>query len=183
MKFGPDHIVFSSYPFPWASIYPHGVLPASAVRDAYVESGPLEIRTRSGETLFASWDDKAGLEEFCRRHSIPLVRRLDIWGNLLEPFLDTEFSPADEAATDARLRACGLPQPEIDAIRARLAPLMRSYNLDSGLWEWCDLGLYDLLKALSGTLVDPALLPPLGDLGEVYRWAMEIAERGRAYAF
>lgn len=180
MKFGPDHIVFSSYAFPWASVHPHGVLPASAVRDAYVESGPLEIRTRSGETLFASWDDKAGLEEFCRRHSIPLVRRLDVWANLLEPFLDTEVGAEEEAATDSRLRSVGLSQPEIDSIRARLAPLMRSYNFDSGLWEWCDLGLYDLLNALCGKLVDPALLPALGDLGEVYRWAMEIADYGPA---
>ncbi|MEU0885716.1 hypothetical protein ABZ345_44640 [Lentzea sp. NPDC005914] len=176
MKFGPDHIAFTTYAFPWASVYPHGVLRASDIRDAYVEAGPLEIRTRSGETLFASWDHKAALVQFCERHSIPLVRRLDVWGNLFEPFLDTEFGAEHEAATDARLRAAGLPQPEIDSIRARLAPLMRAYNFDSGLWEWCDLGLYDLLNALNGTLVDRALLPALEDLGEVYRWAMEIAD-------
>lgn len=28
--------------------------------------------------------------------------------------------------------------------------------------------------------VDPALPPALGDPGEVYRWAMEIADYGRA---
>ncbi len=178
MKFGPDHIVFTTYAFPWASVYPHGVLAATDVRDAYVEGGPPEIRTRSGETLFVSWDDKAGLAQFCQRHSIPLVRRLDVWGNLFEPFLDTEFNPAHVAATDARLREAGLPQPEIDAIRARLTPLMRSYNFYSGLWEWCDLGLFDLLNALCGNLADPALLPALGDLDEVYRWAMEIADHG-----
>ncbi|HEX8870376.1 MAG TPA: hypothetical protein VF821_32225 [Lentzea sp.] len=180
MKFAPDHIVFTTYAFPWASVYPHGVVDASDIRDAYVAASPAEIRTAAGETLFVSWEDRAGLEQFCLRHSIPLVTRLDVWGNLLEPFLDTEFGPEHEAATDARLREVGLPQPEIDAIRERLAPLMTSYNLDSGLWEWCDLGLFDLLNALNGSLVDPALLPALGDLGEVYRWAMEIAERGRA---
>jgi hypothetical protein len=180
VKFGPDHIVFTTYAFPWASLHPHGVLRACDIRDAWLEGGPPEIRTRSGETLFASRDDRAALAEFCRRHSIPLVRRLDVWGNLLEPFLDTEFGPDHAAATDARLRAAGLPQAEIDSIRARLTPLMRSYNFDSGLWEWCDLGLFDLLNALSGNLVDRALLPALGDLGAVYRWAMEIADYGRA---
>ena len=180
MKFGPDHIVFTSYAFPWASVYPHGVLRAADIRDASVDAGPPEIRTRAGETLFVSPEDKAGLAQFCLRHSIPLVRRLDVWGNLFEPFLDTEFSAADQAATDARLREAGLPQPEIDGIRERLTPLMRSYNFDSGLWEWCDLGLFDLLNALNGKLVDRALLPALGDLGEVYRWAMEIADYGRA---
>ncbi|MEV6238614.1 hypothetical protein [Lentzea sp. NPDC051838] len=176
MKFGPDHIVFTSYEFPWASVYPHGVLRAEDIRDAYVEAGPLEIRTRSGETLFVAIDDKAGLAEFCERHSIPLVRRLDVWSNLLDPFLDTEFSPAEEAATDARLRGVGLSQESIDSIRDRVGPLMRSYNFDSMLWEWADLGLFDFLKALNGTLVDPALPATLGDPAEVYRWAMEIAD-------
>ncbi|MDT7788454.1 MAG: hypothetical protein QOF58_6873 [Pseudonocardiales bacterium] len=182
MKFGPDHLVFTTYAFPWASVYPHGTLAASAIRDASVDAGPPEIRTRAGETLFVSWEDKAGLAQFCLRHSIPLVRRLDVWANLLEPFLDTEFGPEHEASTDARLREVGLPQREIDAIRERFTPLMRSYNFDSGLWEWCDLGLFDLLNALNGSLVDRALLPALGDLGEVYRWAMEIADYGRAKA-
>jgi hypothetical protein len=177
MTFGPDHILFPGYEFPWASVYPHGVLPASDIRDASLVPAPPEIRTLTGETLFLSPGDKAGLAEFCRRHTIPVVRRLDVWGNLLEPFLDTEFSASHQSATDARLRAVGLTQESIDAIRHRLAPLMRSYNFDSMLWEWADLGLYDLLKALNGTLVDPALP---ATLGEVYRWAMEIADHGRA---
>lgn len=180
MKFGPDHLVFVGYEFPWASVHPHGVLPASSIRDAYVEAGPLEVRTRAGETLFLSWDNRGSLVQFCERHGIALVRRLDVWGNLLEPFLDTEFSAAHQAATDARLRAVGMSQELIDAVRDRVGPLMRSYNFDSMLWEWADLGLFDLLKALNGTLVDPASPAALGDLDEVYRCAMEIADYGRA---
>lgn len=182
MKFACDHVVFTGYEFPWASVHPHGVLGASEVRDCYLEVGPLELRTVAGETLFLSWDDKPGLASFCQRHSIPVVRRLDVWGNLLEPFLDTEFTPSQQAATNARLRDVGLSQSAVDSIRARVAPLMRSYNLDSMLWEWGHLGLYDLLKALNGVLVDPALPATLGDLDEVYRWAMEIADYGRAKA-
>jgi hypothetical protein len=182
VTFGPDHIVFAGYEFPWASVHPHGVLTATRIRDCYVEVGPLEIRTVSGETLFLSWDDKPGLAEFCRRHDIPVVSRLDVWGNLFEPFLDTEFSSSEQSATDARLRAVGLSQSSIDAIRQRLTPLMHSYNFDSMLWEWGHLGLYELLKALNGHLVDPALPAALGDLGEVYWWAMEIADYGRAKA-
>jgi hypothetical protein len=182
VTFGPDHIVFAGYEFPWASVHPHGVLTAAHIRDASMQVGPPEIRTRSGETLFLSWDDKAGLEQFCQRHAIPLTGRLDVWGNLFEPFLDTEFSPEHQAATDARLHAVGLSQESIDSIRARLTPLMRAYNFDSMLWDWTHLGLYDLLKALNGHLVHPALPASLGDLDEVYRWAMEIADYGRAKA-
>ncbi|WP_143466939.1 hypothetical protein [Lentzea kentuckyensis] len=180
VTFGQDHIAFAGYEFPWASVHPHGVVPVSSIRDAYVAVGPLEVRTHAGETLFLPWDDRDGLAEFCRRHDIALVRRLDVWGNLLDPFLDTEFSDAEVAATDARLRAVGLSQESIDATRARVGPLMRSYNFDSMLWEWGHLGLFDLLKAMNGTLVDPALPVALGDLDEVYRWAMEIADYSRA---
>ncbi|MFJ8958640.1 hypothetical protein ACIRG5_04575 [Lentzea sp. NPDC102401] len=82
-----------------------------------------------------------------------------------EPFLDTSFSAA-----------------QIAAIRARLTPLMRAYNFDSMLWDWTHLGLYDLLRALNGTLVRPSSPATLGDPFEVYRWAMEIADYGRAKA-
>lgn len=99
MTFGPDHILFASYQFPSASVHPHGVLPATQIRSAWVESSPPEIHTSAGETLFLSSDDRAGLAEFCARHSIPLVGRLDIWGNLFEPFLDTEFGPEHQSAT------------------------------------------------------------------------------------
>ncbi|GLY46753.1 hypothetical protein [Lentzea sp. NBRC 102530] len=178
VTFGPDRIVFASYRFPWASVAPHGVLRAADVRDVSSGFSPFEIRTVSGETLFLT-GDSAGLKAFCLRHSVPEVARFDVWGNLLEPFLDTSFDAAHVAATDARLRGVGLTQSDVDSIRARVRPLMEAYNLDSMLWEWAHLGLYDLLDALSGTLVPAALTSSLGDLGEVYRWAMEIADYGR----
>ncbi|USX53039.1 hypothetical protein [Lentzea sp. HUAS12] len=181
VTFGPDHIVFAAYEFPWASVHPHGLLPASAVRDVSV-SGQPEIRTVLGETLFLSPQDSSGLAEFCLRHGIPDVVRFDVWGNLLEPFLDTTFSAEASAATCARLHSAGLSQDLIDSIRERIAPLMRAYNFDSMLWEWADLGLYDLLSAVNGRLVPASLPAALGDPAEVYRWAMEIADYGRAKA-
>ncbi|WP_434445644.1 hypothetical protein [Lentzea sp. E54] len=180
VTFGQDHIEFADYRFPWASVHPHGVLPVPDVRDASVQAGPPEIRTVAGETLFLARDDKAALAAFCERHDIAVVSRFDVWGNLLESFLDTEFSVSQQEATNARLRAVGLSQASIDSIRARLKPLMHAYNFDSMLWEWADLGLYDLLRALSGVLVPADLPGTLGDPAEVYRWAMEIADYGRA---
>ncbi|MDX3661232.1 hypothetical protein PV646_28340 [Streptomyces sp. ID05-26A] len=178
VTFGPDHIVFTAYEFPWASVHPHGLLSAVDVRDVSTTLQP-EIRTVTGETLFLSWDDKPGLVEFCRRHGIADVVRFDVWGNLFEPFLDTEFTDSQKAATNARLHGVGLSQASIDSIRTRLTPLMHAYNFDSMLWDWTDLGLYDLLSALNGKLVPASLPATLGDLAEVYRWAMEIADYGR----
>lgn len=178
VEFGPGRIVFTDYEFPWAGVHTRGVLPATEVRDVSTTLRP-EIRTTAGETLFLAWDDKPRLVEFCRRHAIADVVRFDVWGNLFEPFLDTEFTDSQKAATDARLHGVGLSQASIDSIRARLTPLMHAYNFDSMLWDWTDLGLYDLLCALNGTLVPASLPSTLGDLGEVYRWAMEIADYGR----
>lgn len=100
VTFGPDHILFASYRFPWASVHPHGVVTAADIRSASWEAGPLEIHSRSGETLFLAWDDQAGLTQFCERHGIPAA--------------------------------------------------------------------------------DPALPGTLGDPAEIYRWAMEVADCGRA---
>ncbi|MET9226266.1 hypothetical protein [Lentzea sp. NPDC003310] len=181
VTFGPDHIVFVSYEFPWSGLHPHGVLPAARVRDVSTAFQP-EIRTVSGETLFLSADDAPGLVSFCLRHGIAEVARYDVWGDLLEPFLDTEFGVEDQEACVSRLVAAGLARGEVSSIRERFAPLMESYNFDSMLWEWTHLGLFDLLRALNGTLVDPVLPARLGDLSEVYRWAMGIADYGRAKA-
>ncbi|MGI5507147.1 hypothetical protein [Lentzea sp. CA-135723] len=177
VTFGPDSIVFAGYRFPWASVAPHGVLRAADVRDVSTSFAPFELRTVAGETLFLT--DSAGLKAFCARHDVPEVVRFDVWGNLLEPFLDTSFGSEHVAATSARLHGVGLSPSAVDSIRERVGPLMRAYNFDSMLWEWAHLGLYDLLDALSGTLVPAALPAALGDPGEVYRWAMEIADYGR----
>jgi hypothetical protein len=39
------------------------------------------------------------LERFCRATQIPVRKRPDISGDLLEPFLDTQFTPEREAVT------------------------------------------------------------------------------------
>jgi hypothetical protein len=95
-----------------------GMLAASAIRDADPAATPPEIR-----------------------------RRPDIWGDLLEPFVDTEFTPEDEAATLSRLRQTGLTDIEIAQARAKAGPLILAYNAFH--WDWAHLGLADLFDALT----------------------------------
>ncbi|WP_173123329.1 hypothetical protein [Kibdelosporangium persicum] len=172
-----DHIRFLRYEFRGASVHPHGTLTAAQIRGVNWKLAPPEIRTVLGETLFVPAGQRQELEQFCRRNDIAFDRRLDAWGNLLEPFLDTKISDETADATDERLRKAGFDFGEIAEIRLRIAPLMKAYNIDSMLWDWANLGLYDLLRAVSGHLVPAGLPATLGDPAEVYAWAQEIADR------
>jgi hypothetical protein len=67
-----------------------------------------------------------------------------------EPFLDTWFDPEDQPTTVNRLREAGLSDEEVVGIRQRRTPLMHACNFDSMLWEWVNLGLFDLLNAATG---------------------------------
>ncbi|WAL64945.1 hypothetical protein ORV05_29075 [Amycolatopsis cynarae] len=179
VSFAEDHILFLRYDFPGATVHPTGTLTARQIRDANWILSPPEIRTTLGETLFVPHAQQAQLEQFCLRNGIAGKQRLDIWSDLLEPFLDTEFGPEHVQATDKRLRQAGLSGEEVAGIRRRVTPLMHAYNFDSMLWEWVDLSLYDLLSAATGPLVDPGIQAALGDPSAFYNWAMEIAERRR----
>ncbi|WIV55806.1 hypothetical protein [Amycolatopsis nalaikhensis] len=176
VTFAEDHVCFEWYPFRGATVYRAGAVPIARIRDADWHAIRPELRTRRGETLFVPREQSGELAEFCHRTGIPEVRRADVWADLLEPFLDTEFGAEAERATLGRLHAAGLPSAEVARIRARITPLMEAYNFDSMLWEWAYFGLYDLLQAVNGPLVAPAVRATAGDPAEVYAWAMRIAD-------
>ncbi|MFD9479239.1 MULTISPECIES: hypothetical protein [Streptomyces] len=154
---------------------PGGVLYASAVQEADPAAVPPEIRTRSGEIVFVTSVRRAELERFCTDHGIPVRSRPDVWGDLLEPFLDTEFDHRHRAATLDRLAAAGVDATEAAAIRERVRPLMAAYN--SVHWDWVHLGLADLLDAARSDLVPEELRIPPGDLRAFRAWATDIAAR------
>jgi len=161
-----------------------GVLPVSAIRDADPAAAPPEIRTLSGETLFVSATQRQDLERFCRARKTAVRKRPDVWGDLLEPFVDTEFTPEREAATRSGLHRAGLTDTEISQIRATVGPLMLAYNAFH--WDEYHLGLADLLDALTTDALpghgppEPGIEEIRAELGEVtrfYAWAMRIANR------
>ena len=159
-----------------------GTLAASAIRDADPAAAPPQIRTVRGETLFVSAAQRVELEQFCRASLIAVRKHPDIWGDLLMPLADTEFTPEDEEATRSRLNQAGLADGEISQIRARVGPLMLAYN--AFYWDWAHLGLADLLDALTTTDKLPhaglrveEIRAELGETAGFYAWAMKIANR------
>jgi hypothetical protein len=173
VTFADDHIFFPANHLSLIGGSFGGTLAASAIQDADPATAPPEIRTVSGETLFVSAVQRADLERFCLASQVPIRKRPDVWGDLLEPFVDTRSTPQHEAATLNRLRQVGLTGPEIDQIRAEVGPLMLAYNAVH--WDWYHLGLADLLDAVTMTRVLEHRSGGLGETASFYAWAMRIA--------
>ncbi|WP_436771194.1 hypothetical protein [Yinghuangia sp. YIM S09857] len=102
-------------------------------------------------------------------------RPVTAWDDLLEPFLDTWHDDEVTAAIDGRLAQRGFGADEIAAVRERVEPLMRAYNLV--LWEWVSLDYGDVLEALTVPWVPDHVKAALGDLDEFRTWAAHIADR------
>lgn len=184
VAFAGGHIAFPDAHLSRTSDSFDGTLAASQIRDADPAATPPEIRTLSGETLFVSAVQRQELERFCLDSQIPVRKRADIWGDLLEPFIDTEFTPERDDVTRRRLREAGLADSEISRIRALVGPLMRAYNAFH--WDWFHLGLADLLDALTADSLSShpqagrharELRDELGGIEGCYGWAMSIANR------
>ena len=175
VRFGAEGVTWERYPFRGARVHPRGTVRWSEIREVDPDANPAEVRI-DRETLFVD----AALAEELRRaaaeHGVPIVRRVDVWDLLLEPYLDTELDAEHEERTLRLLEETGVPRAEALAIRARVGPRMLAYN--AMLWEWGSLGLFDLLHAYRGFLAT-GLPGRTGDFRAFYREAMEIAARGK----
>lgn len=177
--FGGREVRFPSYPFRSATVYPRGAVPVERLASVDPLAAPPELRLASGEVLFVSASASTELESFAVRNRVPVLRRLDVWALLLEPFLDIELSAAAEAHAALELTACGVDADEVASVRALVGPAMVAYNFESGLWDWCHLGLHDVLSALSGELSGPDHRLPDAAFATFYWRAMRLAARGR----
>lgn len=176
--FHPDSIEFESYPFAPASVASGKRLPHALIRDVDVSAAPPEIRTLQGETLFVSAEQREEFQAAMRAAGIAEVRRYDVWADLLEPYLDTEFTLQEQRETLARLNECGCVETEVNQIRRRVERPMLTYNF--ALWEWVHLGLFDVLLAMRPRLTLAAWIDPrVKRFERFYRDAMFIAEHGR----
>jgi hypothetical protein len=176
--FHADHIEFSSYPYQPSSIYPSGNIPISAIREVDPGTAPPEIRI-DGEILFIPATMKEEFQRFILENSLPVVKRIDVWDILLDPYLDTEFTKEDEERGYRILENCGISIIESNELRAFVADAMKAYNWTSMLWEWIHLGLFDVLEAFRGVLSGPNYKLAPREYEEFYWRAMEIAGRGK----
>ncbi|MEW6732280.1 MAG: hypothetical protein AB1489_13205 [Acidobacteriota bacterium] len=178
VEFLSDGIRFTDYPYPPASIYPTGIVKYLSIEEIVINAIPPEVRT-SEDILFVSASLREQLMTVAKEQGIALTNRQDVWGLILEPFLDTEFTAAQQQATLELLEQNGIDRELSKRLRNRVAKAMWAYNFDSGLWDWCHLGLSDLLSALQGTLSGPEHCLPKEQFAAFYREAIKLAHQGK----
>lgn len=172
-----DSIQFYNYPFSAASVYPSGKVEIIDIREIIINFFPPALLTQKNELLFVSQDqvDSDTLAEFAKKHNIDVVARMDLWSMILDEFLDTEFSSEDKERTLNVLEEQGVTKSHCHQLRQRLSGVMFSYNFDSCLWEWCYLGLYDVLNACAGNMVKREHAMSKDEFRDFYVEAMRIA--------
>lgn len=181
VTFADKGIQFKDYPVTPASIFPDGMVLWNEIREADPDCWPPELRLQTGEILFVTAEKREAFAIACHRHNIPLIRRVDVWADLLDPYLDTEFTEEDQQRTIGRLTQSGFSESEVQQIRNRVEKIMLAYNYFA--WEWMFFGLFDLFIAYGLTTnrrlrkIKSNWRPAAKK--KIYWWAIEIANRGR----
>ncbi len=174
-----DALEFLSYPYPPSRLYPSGKLTLDQVKEINLDMAPPQVQTLYGEILFLPATCKEELQQWAQKNELPIISRLDVWDLLLEPFLDTEFRKEDQERTLRLLEECGISRDESASLRQFVSQAMMDYNFTSMLWDWCHLGLSDVLDAFHGHLAGRKHRLPSDEYESFYWRAMGLATRGK----
>ena len=144
---GNDFLKIVNYPFEPSIAYRQTTFSANTIDDIDIRSYPPTIRI-GDELIFLSREKKPELEKFAADNNVKIVERPNIWGAILEPFLDTELTPEDDRRFLHFLESFGLTASEVNSLRAEVGSQMLKYNFDTMLWEWVGFDASDVLRAM-----------------------------------
>lgn len=136
-----------NYPFEPSIAYKQTIFRGEQIGDIDFKSCPPTIRV-GDELIFLTREKKDELEEFAKRNNIKTVERPMIWGWILEPFLDTEFTLEADNRLTKLLGSYGLTADKIKSLRTEVKIQMLKYNFDTMLWEWGGFDASDVLRAM-----------------------------------
>lgn len=138
------------------------------------------LKTRTNEIFIFEYseEDKANLSKYAKDKNIPIEEYYDVWSDILEPFLDTEYTESTREIINNRLNKCGLDKSIIKQIRTEIQELIEDYNKNSGLWDWINLNMNDLLDACIGKINKNTKMTK-AYFEEYYWFVMSIQEKGR----
>jgi hypothetical protein len=168
-KIENDKITISDYKFKPSKAYPKITLSKEQITSITIDSNPPQINYEN-EWIFVSAEHKDELEEFISRNNIPKSEKNWDWDGILDPFLDTEFTTEDQENTLKKLEENGIKRDETLKIREKVSKQMYKYNFDTMLWDWCSLGLSDVLQAMRVKLTDE-------EFKDFYNYAMKIENK------
>ncbi len=181
VTFTESGIEFRGYPYKPACVYPNGKILYTEIQQIDSSSAPPEIWTKDGDILLVSAGYREKLKAKAKEHNISDNHHVDVWGLILEPFLDTYFDEEEQARTIKTLERQGVSQEETSSLREELEKVMIAYNFDSMLWDWCFLGLMDVLDARMGKLSGEAFKLSDEEFEEFYKKAISLARKGRVF--
>lgn len=162
-------IRITKYPFEPSTVYPEKLIRVEEIDEMHPDTFPPTIRLKN-ELIFISGEKLDALKSFAAVHALKMTTRASNWGYITEPFLDSEFDEMQQKASMELLPKNGIAPEETAKLRAAIGDQMYKYNFDTMLWEWVNLGLYDVLLAMRPALDKNAF--------HTFYWqAMEIEQR------
>jgi hypothetical protein len=147
LRIESNFLEIDGYPFQPSIAYGQTRIPSEIIDEIDIESYPPTVKVKN-ELIFLTSEKRVELKEFALRHNLKVVERPDIWGWILAPFLDTEFTKETDERLTRLLNEYGLTEEIVNSIRKEVKTQMLKYNFDTMLWEWGGLGAEDVLKAM-----------------------------------
>lgn len=147
LTIGEDFLKIEDYPFEPSVAYRQTIFKADQIDDLDFKSYPPTFRVGE-ELIFLTREKKDELKNFAKSNNIKTVERAMIWGWILEPFLDTEFTLETDQRLSKLLGDYGLTTDQIKLLRTEVEIQMLKYNFDTMLWEWGGFDALDVLKAM-----------------------------------
>ena len=162
-------IKINDYPFKPSQVYPSKEINASEIAEIYLNNYPPTIKI-GDELIFISREYVDELEKFADGNNIKKADCNSNWNTICDPFVDTEFDDEYKKRSIQNLKEKGFTEKGIADLREEIGEQMYKYNFDTMLWDWCGLGLKDVLSAMRVKLSEQ-------DFEEFYWRAMEIEQR------
>lgn len=181
IKIENDGIYFEEYELQGVSVYPSGLVKYEEIFEFIENMCPPTIRTISDEIIFINAELKLQLKEILTKKGVRIVKREDLWNLILEEFLDTEIDEKEKEYSYKILERNGVTREECNLIKKNIRKMMMSYNFESCLWEWIYLGLYDVLSASNGILVNKKYKKDSEEIKSFYKGCVRIALMGKEY--
>ncbi|MCQ0111420.1 hypothetical protein [Zhouia amylolytica] len=164
-----SEILIQNYPFEPSVAYPGRTFIASEIEGVVLDFGNPKLHV-TGDIVFVAAKYKNELKAFAKKNQISILPYSWNWDWVLEPFLDTEFSKADQRKTIEQLLKNGLRENEIMELRQEVGNQMIAYNFNTLLWEWVGLSLFDVLSAMKAKYAK-------AKYRDFYQRALEIEKR------
>ncbi len=169
VTFDADALTFKNYPFAQSVASSNSIIASKDILNVCIKSFPPTIRVNN-DLIFISAERQQDLESFAGRNNILLFDRPEIWGWILDPFLDTEFTDEHRERLYNLLEKYELDRQTVDKLRETVKEQMMKYNFDTMLWEWQMFGALDVLQAVRPKLNSE-------DFEGFYKLVMDIAIR------